>query len=162
MKNRRTGRKVGFAWAGALVGTLTLAALVNLNAPARPAGAPVIITLDLGRYSQVGHLDAGPYAGVSSGRVVVRVGDSVVFVNSDSRRHTATSLGDATVFPKDPHWTDSALRASGTISGAGWSTGDLAPGTRSAPIAVTQAGTYLYGDFYDYSAGVRGEIVVKP
>ena len=128
--------------------------------PARSAAAPVTITLDLGRYSKVGHLDAGAYAGVSPGRIVVRVGETVVFINSDTRHHTATSLGDEAVFPQSPHWTDSALTASGTIGGGAWSTGDLAPGARSGPIAASRAGTYLYGCFFDYSAGMRGEIIV--
>jgi plastocyanin len=129
---------------------------------ARAEVTPVTVTLDLGRYANIERLPAGPYAGVSPGRVVVHVGEAVVFINSDTRHHTATSLVDATRFPQDPRWTDSALRASGSIGNGMWSSGDLAPGARSAPIAATRAGTYLYGCFFDYSAGVRGEIVVEP
>ena len=120
------------------------------------------LTLDLGRYSSVQQLSAGPYAGVSPGRVVVRVGDAIIFVNSDSRHHTATSLGEVTSFPENPRWTDTVLKASGSIGSGMWSSGDLAPGARSSPMSVTKAGTYLYGCFFDYSAGMRGEINVEP
>ena len=99
---------------------------------------------------------------MSPGRVVLHVGQSIVFVNTDSRHHTATSLGDASSFPQDPRWTDAALRASGSIGAGMWSSGDIAPGARSNPITATAPGTYLYGCFFDYSAGVRGEIVVEP
>jgi plastocyanin len=141
---------------------LALTVLLIAVAPARTATAPAIVTLDLTRYSKVAHIDAGAYAGVAPGRIVVHVGQAVVFVNSDSRHHTATSLGDVSEFPRDPHWTEGALHASGTIGAGAWSTGDIAPGARSSAIAATKAGTYLYGCFYDYTAGMRGEIVVEP
>jgi plastocyanin len=130
--------------------------------PARTAPAQTIVTLNLTRFAKVARIDAGEIAGVSPGRVVVHLGDEIVFLNSDNRNHTATSLPDATAFPENPQWTDGALRASGKIGEANWSTGELSPGARSAPIVAAKAGTYLYGCFFDYSAGVRGEIVVEP
>jgi len=141
---------------------LVAAYLVAQARVTRAEVTPVTVTLDLTRYSGVQHLAAGPYAGVSPGRVVVHVGDAVVFVNSDDRHHTATSLGEATSFPQDPRWTDSVLHPSGSIGGGMWSSGDLAPGARSSPIPVTKPGTYLYGCFFDYSAGMRAEIIVEP
>ncbi len=132
------------------------------GATARAAVSSVTVTLDLTRYPKVAQLDAGEYAGLSPGRVVIHVGDSVVFANSDSRHHTATFLGEGQTFPASPRWTDSALHASGSIGSGAWSTGDLAPGSRSSPISATKPGTYLYGCFFDYSAGMRGEIVVQP
>ncbi len=161
MEQIHTPRSRSLAQA-AILTVLVAAAVVTPAAQALSAGAPVIVTLDLTRYSSVAHLDAGAYAGVSPGRIVVHVGQMVVFVNSDARHHTATSLGEASEFPQDPRWTDSALKASGTIGSGAWTTGDIAPGARSSPIAATRAGTYLYGCFYDYSAGMRGEIVVEP
>jgi len=143
------------------VALLCVASLL-VQGPARAATASHTVALDLTRYSKVAHLSAGDYAGVSPGRLVVHVGESVVFVNGDSRHHTATSLGEISAFPQDPHWTDSVLHASGNIGAGSWSTGDIAPGARSAPIVATKAGTYLYGCFFDYSAGMRGEIVVEP
>lgn len=143
------------------VALLGLASLSSQGV-ARAASASHTVALDLTRYSKVGHLSAGDYAGVSPGRLVVHVGDSIVFVNSDSRHHTATSLGEISAFPQNPHWTDAVLHTSGNIGAGSWSTGDIAPGARSAPIVATKAGTYLYGCFFDYSAGMRGEIVVEP
>ncbi len=146
----------------AILSMLAAAAIVMPAAQAWPAAASAVVTLDLTRYSKVGQLDAGAYAGVAPGRLVLHVGQSVVFVNSDTRHHTATSLGEGDAFPQTPRWTDSALHAAGTIGGGAWTTGDLAPGARSGPIVASKAGTYLYGCFFDYSAGMRGEIVVEP
>jgi len=144
-------------------GALAAAALIALIplAPARPAQT-VVVTLSLTRFSKLGSLDAGQYAGVSPGRVVVHVGDALVFTNADTRHHTATGIGEQAAFPENPRWTDSALQSSGKIGPDPWSTGDLAPGARSAPMVATKTGTFLYGCFYDYSAGMRGEIVVQP
>ena len=161
MEHTRIGRTDPTAKTRVLL-ALALGSLCLVPAArASSAVAPITVTLDLTRYPSVGHLAAGAYAGVSPGRVVVHVGEAIVFVNSDTRHHTATFLAEST-FPPTPRWTESVLHASGTIGGGPWSSGDLAPGTRSAPIAVTKAGTYLYGCFFDYSAGMRGEIVVQP
>jgi len=157
----RTSALPALARSGACL-ALAFACLLADARIVRAEVTPVTVTLDLTRYSSVQRLAAGPYAGVSRGRVVVHVGDALVFVNSDDRHHTATSLGDATSFPQDPRWTDSVLRASGSIGDGMWSSGDLAPGARSSPISVTKPGTYLYGCFFDYSAGMRGEIIVEP
>jgi plastocyanin len=141
---------------------LTLAVFAVVTAPAKTAPVSTVVTLNLTRYSKVAQLDAGDYVGVSPGRVVVHVGDQIVFVNNDTRHHTATLLLEAKEFPQDPHWTESAQRSSGKIGAEVWSTGDIAPGARSAPLLVTKPGIYLYGCFYHYTAGMRGEIVVEP
>ncbi len=120
------------------------------------------ITLSLTRYAKVGQIDAGQFVGVSPGRVVIHVGDSIVFQNADTRHHTATGIAEETTFPDNPRWTDNALQAGGKIGAGAWSTGDLAPGAHSSPVIATKPGTYLYGCFFDYSAGMRGEIVVQP
>jgi plastocyanin len=146
-----------------LLGALAAAVMVALlpTGPARPAQTQTL-TLSLTRFSKLGQLDAGQYMGVSAGRIVLHVGDAVIFVNADTRHHTATGIGELASFPANPRWTDSALQASGKIGPDPWSTGDLAPGAHSAPIVATKPGTFLYGCFYDYSAGMRGEIVVQP
>jgi plastocyanin len=146
----------------AVAACLTMLALAVPGRPAYATPTQTVVTLNLTRFAKVAHIEAGQVAGVSPARVVVHVGDEIVFVNGDNRNHTATSLADATEFPQNPQWTDGALRASGKIGEATWSTGELAPGARSAPIVATKAGTYLYGCFFDYSAGMRGEIVVQP
>jgi plastocyanin len=83
-------------------------------------------------------------------------------VNDDVKMHTVTSLPESSTFPDDPHWTDDVLRPFGAIGDGAWSTGELKSGATSKPIAVKKSGKYLYGCFYDYSAGMRGEIVVDP
>ena len=148
--------------AGLITALIAGAIGAGMAQTASAAVSTITVTMDLGRYSTVGHLAAGPFAGVSSGRVVMRVGDALVFVNADTRHHTATGLGELDTFPQDPRWTDTALRAGGSIGPGAWSTGDLAPGARSAPITASRPGTYLWGCFFDYSAGMRGEIVVQP
>jgi plastocyanin len=122
----------------------------------------VRVSLSLAKYADVRHIAAGDYAGVSPGVVRVHVGDQIVFVNDDVKVHTATSLPGSGVFPEDPHWTDDVLRATGSIGHGMWSTGELKAGTSSAPIVARETGTYLYGCFFDYSAGMRGEIIVEP
>ncbi|MDQ6767455.1 MAG: hypothetical protein M3Z41_06560 [Candidatus Eremiobacteraeota bacterium] len=162
MNHIRITPQVRSTWRGIGLVLIVLATIVGPATPAATAPAPVIVTLDLTRYASVARTAAGEYAGVAPGRIVVHVGQAVVFANSDTRHHTATSLPDASKFPPNPRWTDSVLHPSGTIGAGAWSTGDIAPGGRSSPIAATKAGTYLYGCFYDYSAGMRGEIVVEP
>jgi plastocyanin len=149
---------VGRSLAGA---ALALAALLPAAAP-RAASVPVQITLSLDRYAKVTHLDAGDSVGVAPPTVTVHVGDAVVFVNGDaSAHHTATGLSGANRF-SEPRWSDAVLKPMGAIGPNQWSTGDLAPGARSAPMVAASPGTFLYGCFFHYSAGMRGVIVVQP
>jgi len=129
---------------------------------AQSNGSSVTVTLSLSKFTAVRTIDAGSTVGVKPDVIHVRVGDSVVFVNDDTDHHTATSLVNAASFVDDPRWTDDALRASGEIGPGFWSTGDLSPGQRSAPLVARKPGTYLFGCFFDYGAGMRGEIVVEP
>jgi len=126
------------------------------------SGSAVVVSLSLSKYASVHSTDAGSTVGVKPDVIHVHVGDSIVFVNDDTDHHTATSLLGAATFVDDPRWTDQALHATGEIGPDFWSTGDLAPGQRSAPMVAKQAGTYLFGCFFDYGAGMRGEIVVQP
>ncbi len=144
------------------LGLALLGAAVIAGSSPASAQTAIQVTLNLSRYSTVQHAPAGQYAGVSPGVIRVHVGDYVVFYNSDSAHHTATSIAGATTFPEEPRWSVSVLKASGSIGSDNWSTGDLAPGARSAPIEASKAGTYLYGCFFDYSAGMRGVIIVEP
>jgi len=139
------------------------AASAAYAAPDAGAGSvSVVVSLNLTKYGSVQTIDAGQSVGVRPGIVRVHVGDSIVFVNDDTDHHTATALVGATSFVDDPRWTDDALKSTGSIGPGFWSTGDLAPGQRSAPIVAKAAGTYLFGCFFDYGAGMRGEIVVQP
>lgn len=140
-----------------------LAAVIVSSAGASAALAQrtTTVRLNLGAYATLQHAGAGDYIGVSPGVITVHVGDSVVFVNSDNRHHTASSIAGAS-FPQEPKWSAEELKAGGAIGAARWSTGDLAPGARSAPITATKAGTFLYGCFFDYTAGMRGTVIVEP
>jgi plastocyanin len=145
------------------LGAALLAIACVLWASALPVRAQTVtVSLSLAKYDTVKHGQAGDFVGVSPGVVHVHVGDEIVFANDDVKSHTVTSLPESSTFPDDPHWTDDVLRPSGAIGSGSWTTGELKPGASSKPIAVKKAGRYLYGCFYDYSAGMRGEIVVDP
>ncbi|HEY5094056.1 MAG TPA: hypothetical protein VII69_02955 [Candidatus Eremiobacteraceae bacterium] len=134
-----------------------------LLAHGAPASAQTLtISLSLAKYDVVKHSPAGDFVGVSPGVLHVHVGDAIIFNNEDVKAHTVVALPDSGAFPDDPHWTDDVLRQTGYIGDAMWSTGELKPGASSKPIQVKKAGKYLYGCFIDYSAGMRGEIVVDP
>jgi plastocyanin len=105
-------------------------------------------------------LPAGTGGGYKPALVNVRVGDSVVFVNTDSFAHTATSIAGAS-FPASSPFTAAALTSSGSQLTHSWSSGSLAPGARSHPILVDAPGTYFFGCFYHYGAPMRGEIVAQ-
>ena len=148
-----------------LVGILSAAMLAVALLPLLPTASradQTVIHLSLSHYKGVVHGEHGDSVGVSPQRAVVHVGDRVIFINDDSdRHHTATSIAGAAGFPADPRWTDESLGAGGSIGGEHFSTGDLAPGAR-ATLSAKKAGTYYFGCFYDYSAGMRGVIVVEP
>lgn len=139
------------------------AAFGALWAAATPGQAQTVtVSLSLAKYDSVKHGQAGDFVGVSPGVLRVHVGDQIVFVNDDVKAHTVTSLPDSSSFPQDPHWTDDVLRPSGAIGAGAWTSGEIKPGASARPIAVKKAGKYLYGCFYDYSAGMRGEIIADP
>jgi plastocyanin len=145
----------------AAVWTVVLA-LVLPSSGSLAANAPTQIHLSLDRYASIAHLPAGDSVGVAPPVVTVHVGDAVVFVNDDaSAHHTATGLPGADRF-SEPRWSAAVLKPLGTIGPNPWSTGDLAPGAKSAPMLTNVAGTFLYGCFFHYSAGMRGTIVVRP
>jgi plastocyanin len=128
-----------------------------------PADAQTVtVALSLAKYDSVKHGQAGDFVGVSPGVVHVHVGDQIVFVNEDAKVHTVAALPDSGTYPEDPHWTDDVLRPFGAIGAGPWSTGELKAGASSRPIPVKKAGKFLYGCFVDYSAGMRGEIIVDP
>lgn len=140
-----------------------LAAIALFPLGGTPASADTTtVSLSLTKYTEIGKIDAGSTVGVRPRVVHLHVGDHVVFVNDDTDHHTATALVHAVTFVDDPRWTDDALHESGDIGSGFWTTGDLAPGQKSAPLVAKKTGTYLFGCFFDYGAGMRGEIVVEP
>ena len=145
---------------------IVLVALMAAAAFGRPLVAKattVDIYLSLTKFAKVAHLDAGASVGVSPSKAVVHVGDTIVFVNADADgRHTATSLAASAKFIDSPKWTDAVLKPSGAIGDGAWSTGELAPGAKSQALRADRPGEFLYGCFFDYGAGMRGEIIVEP
>ena len=149
-----------FSKPGRVAGAALVAAAVFSTLQVAGADTHPIVTLSNSKFPQVHHVEAGDYFGASPGVVHVRVGDSVTFVNDDSKHHTATGISGADSFVADPRWTDSALQRSGSIGSGDWSTGDLAPG-KSATVVAAKPGTYYWGCFFEYSAGMRGQIIVE-
>lgn len=144
---------------GAMALSAAAAALVGFAAQAR--ADDVTVALSLTKFPAVVHTPAGDVVGVAPAVLHVHVGDRITFKNEDTRSHTATGLTGAT-FVQDPAWTDESLKPMTVIGAAPWSTGEIRPGGTSSQLTVKTPGTYLYGCFYDYSAGMRGEIVVEP
>lgn len=147
---------------GALIMAIGALACFALAHPAPASAQTLTVSLSLAKYDVVKHSPAGDFVGVSPGVLHVHVGDTIVFVNEDVKAHTVVALPEGSAFPDDPRWTDDVLRQTGSIGDAMWSTGELKSGASSKPIQVKKAGKYLYGCFIDYSAGMRGEIVVDP
>src|SRR5579872_3597300 len=79
------------------------------------ADSTTTVTLNLTKYSKVEHASAGDYVGVSPGIVTMHVGDHVVFVNGDTRHHTATFIAGSTTFPPEPRWGADQLKPNGSI-----------------------------------------------
>lgn len=126
------------------------------------AAATAVVHLSLDRYSKITHLSAGDSVGISPAVVTVHAGDSIVFINDDAvAHHTATGLAGAAKFV-EPRWTPAMLKPVGDIGSQPWSSGDLAPGARSAPLVASTPGTFVYGCFFHYSTGMRGVIIVEP
>ncbi len=148
---------------GRFTATAALAAAFTLSAVSATVGAQdAVVRLSLTHNTTIVHVKAGDMVGSAPQILRVHVGDRVVFANDDPKAdHTATGL-PGSAFVDDPHWSDASLKAYGQIGDDAWSSGDLAPGKRSPPLPVSKAGTYLYGCFFHYSAGMRGEIIVEP
>lgn len=77
------------------------------------------------------------FARYNPSAITVKVGDSIVWNNTDDATHTATGSSDE------------------------FDTGDIAGMTESAPIQFTEAGTYEYECTYHATYGMSGEIVVE-
>jgi plastocyanin len=137
------------------------AAAVVLACPGAGRADTFTVSLSLTRYTAVVHTSAGDAVGVSPAVLRIHVGDHVIFKNDDTHAHTATGMSGAT-FVDDPMWTDASTRPSTTIGAGQWSSGEIRPGASSPELSAKGAGTFLYGCFFDYSAGMRGVIIVEP
>lgn len=127
-------------------------------------GGGTLVTIDVNlTLNAPSNVPAGQAGGFAPALTDVRVGDSIRFTNSDGTgiNHTATLVPGVTAFPAGSPFTTSAQTRSGTSIADGWSSGILTPGSSSQTIAVTAAGTYIYGCFYHYGSPMRGEIVAQ-
>lgn len=124
-------------------------------------GNVVRINVSLTLYPQT-QTPAGTALGYSPEVTDVNVGDSIVFVNEDDFANTATLIPNDTTYPSDSPFGVSATSKSGAALSQPWSSGALTQaGSSSQSIAVDKPGTYIYGCFYHYEGGMRGEIVAQ-
>jgi len=127
-------------------------------------GGGTLVTIDVNlTLNAPTTVPAGQSGGFAPALTNVHVGDSIRFTNSDGTgiNHTATLIPGVTTFPAGSPFSTSAQTRSGAAITDAWSSGILTPGTSSQTIAVTAAGTYIYGCFYHYGSPMRGEIVAQ-
>jgi plastocyanin len=103
----------------------------------------------------------GTSLGYSPAVTTVSVGTQIHFVNVDSFAHTATAIPGATTFPSGSPFNAGALQQKGTTLSGGFTSGALQPNGSSQNITADQPGTYLFGCFFHYGAGMRAAIVVQ-
>jgi plastocyanin len=98
--------------------------------------------------------------------LVVKVGDAIVFKNTDSFGHTSSIIPVAktdneTKFPSAYPFSGIAQSPSGSTLSGGWTSGVLQAGATSQVIHADKAGTYLYGCEIHYGAPMRAAIVAQ-
>jgi len=127
-----------------------------------PSGGQLVkIDVSLTLYPRVS-TPGGSALGYNPEVANVNVGDRIEFVNGDSFANTATLIPNQTTFPVTSPLGASATSQSGATLSQPWSSGALTQsGSTSQAIAVDRPGVYLYGCFYHYDGGMRGEIVAQ-
>jgi plastocyanin len=120
----------------------------------------VTIDVSLTQFSQ-SPTPYGPSLGYSPAVTTVAVGTQVHFVNVDTFAHTATAIPGATSFPSGSPFDAGALQQKGSALSSSWSSGALQPNGSSQTITADQPGTYLFGCFFHYGAGMRAAIVAQ-
>lgn len=111
----------------------------------------------------------GQTGGFTPAVIMVNVGDTIVFKNTDSFPHTSNSIPvtlttNETQFPAKYPFNLSGtnpLQASGNSLSGAWASGEIQAGATSQNIVVDKAGTYLYGCALHYGAPMRAAIVAK-
>jgi plastocyanin len=120
----------------------------------------ITINVSLTQYGQ-SPTPYGSSLGYSPAVTTVAVGTQIHFVNVDSFPHTATAIPGATTFPSESPFKGSALQQKGTTLSGDFSSGALQPNSSSQNITADQPGTYLFGCFFHYGAGMRAAIVAQ-
>lgn len=140
---------------------LLLAACTAGGIPTSSGGSGgVTIDVSLTQFSQ-SPTPYGPSLGYSPAVTTVAVGTQLHFVNIDTFAHTATAIPGAMTFPSGSPFNAQALQQKGTTLSGGFTSGALQPNESSQSITADQPGTYLYGCFFHYGAGMRGAIVAQ-
>jgi len=96
----------------------------------------------------------------------VKVGDTIVFKNTDSFGHTASLIppdktAGETLFPAQYPFSGIQQSPSGATLSSEWTSGVLRAGSMSQSIVADKAGTYLYGCEIHYGAPMHGAIVAQ-
>ncbi len=123
-------------------------------------GGGITINVSLTQFGQT-PTPYGTSLGYSPAVTNVSVGSQIHFVNVDSFAHTATGIPGATTFPSGSPFNEGALTQKGTTLSGGFSSGALQAGGSSQTITADRPGTYLFGCFFHYGAGMRGAIVAQ-
>ena len=123
-------------------------------------GGGVTINVSLTQFGQT-QTPYGTSLGYSPAVTTVSVGTQIHFVNVDSFAHTATGIPGATTFPGTSPFKAGALQQSGTTLSGGFSSGALQPNGSSQNVTADRPGTYLFGCFFHYGAGMRAAIVAQ-
>ncbi|MBV8154244.1 MAG: hypothetical protein JO029_07405 [Candidatus Eremiobacteraeota bacterium] len=133
-------------------------------------GGGVTHTVDINlTLSQPAPSTYGQTGGFTPAIVMAKVGDTIVFKNTDSFAHTSTSIPVAettneTQFPSKYPFNNPGehpLSQSGNTLSGGWSSGEVQAGSTSQNVLVDKAGTYLFGCAIHYGAPMRGAIVAQ-
>jgi plastocyanin len=141
---------------------LVLGACTAGGIPASSGGSGgITIDVSLTQYGQPNPTPYGSSLGYSRAVTTVSVGTQIHFVNIDSFAHTATAIPGATTFPTGSPFKGSALMQTGTTVSSKWTSGALQPNSSSQTLTADQPGTYLYGCFFHYGAGMRAAIVAQ-
>jgi len=141
---------------------LLLAACTAGGIPTSSGGSGgITIDVSLTQFQQPAQTPYGSSIGYSPAVTTVAVGSQIHFVNVDTFAHTATEIPGATSFPTGSPFNAGALQQKGNTLSGGFSSGALQPNGSSQTITADQPGTYLFGCFFHYGAGMRAAIVAQ-
>lgn len=155
-----------YAVVASIIGTLAMTACtpnglgVASSGGGGGSGPTIMIDVNL-TLNQPVQTPYGQSGGMKPPVTMVKVGDTVIFNNSDGFAHTATSIPGATKFPAGSPFNQGATKQSGTTLSGGWSSGAMQAGSSSQKVAVDKPGTYLFGCYFHYGAPMRGAIVAQ-
>src|SRR4051794_22271570 len=137
-----------FTTAGLVLGVLATSFACGGSSPSSPSGNGVtVISRDGGAGGQSAATVTISSGGVSPSAVTIAVGQSVTFINNDSRSHEMAS---------DPHPTH------GTCPGIERGLGTIAAGQTKLTQGFANAGTCGYHDHLNATtSNLQGQIVVR-